>query len=424
MVGSGKILGLVLLLGLTSSVLLAQPNPFDGRNFKGRIAWSSDGNHNDEDDWAASPVALAIFNALGVNDQVVHFDYNSILNNNDPEWARIHEESVLGAVARFGYDRSRFHNCQGDLDAAINSLASAIDNSSTQDPLYLVIAGPMEVAYQAIQKSNPEKRKYVSVISHSRWNDGFDREYAYNYNKRNVIPTGIKWIQIRDQNRFLSNSPYGRHAKPEEWSPFHWMRDSSDDNIRFLWQRLRVSTRADCSDAGMAYFLMTGDEDSEIAKLRSLLEGWLIPAPKNPRTSVRIEAENFLALKNFLLEFKHKNRSVSHRIHVELEEGASTGRMQTPFEQPYTAAHGRYNVEVRYFDDAQGTSQYKFWSNGYQEGFSWLADEDDDAWKTKTISGVDIHAGDELMLSVERDKNELVRVDYLQLNYLGSSGNP
>ncbi len=148
------------------------------------------------------------------------------------------------------------------------------------------------------------------------------------------------------------------------------------------------------------------------------------PSAKNPRTSVRIEAENFLALKNLLLEFKHKNRSVSHRIHVELEEGASTGRMKTPFEQPYTAAHGRYNVEVRYFDDAQGTSQYKFWSNGYQEGFSWLADEDDDAWKTKTISGVDIHAGDELMLSVERDKDELVRVDYLQLNYLGLSGNP
>jgi len=32
----------------------------------------------------------------------------------------------------------------------------------------------MEVAYLGIQKSDREKRKFVYVISHSRWNDGFD----------------------------------------------------------------------------------------------------------------------------------------------------------------------------------------------------------------------------------------------------------
>jgi hypothetical protein len=40
--------------------------PFEGKTFKGRIAYSSDGNHNDEDDWAASPMVLAIFAAAGV----------------------------------------------------------------------------------------------------------------------------------------------------------------------------------------------------------------------------------------------------------------------------------------------------------------------------------------------------------------------
>src|SRR6185436_6072 len=53
-----------VLLGITGSALLASEGPFDGRNFKGRIAWSSDGNFNDEDEWAASPVALAIFTGL------------------------------------------------------------------------------------------------------------------------------------------------------------------------------------------------------------------------------------------------------------------------------------------------------------------------------------------------------------------------
>ena len=68
-----------VLLGITGSALLASEGPFDGRNFKGRIAWSSDGNFNDEDDWAASPVALAIFAQFGVKAKLAHFDYNSIL---------------------------------------------------------------------------------------------------------------------------------------------------------------------------------------------------------------------------------------------------------------------------------------------------------------------------------------------------------
>jgi hypothetical protein len=73
-----------------STTALARSGPFDGKQFHGRIAWSADGNYNDEDDWAASPLALAIFAAVGVKDQVVHFDYNSIMNNTDAEWEKIH----------------------------------------------------------------------------------------------------------------------------------------------------------------------------------------------------------------------------------------------------------------------------------------------------------------------------------------------
>ena len=31
-------------------------------------------------------------------------------------------------------------------------------------------------------------------------NDGYDADYVYNYSKRNVIPSGVIWVQIRDQN--------------------------------------------------------------------------------------------------------------------------------------------------------------------------------------------------------------------------------
>jgi hypothetical protein len=405
------------LLLITATALCAQPGPFDGKTFHGRIAWSADGNHNDEDDWAASPVALAIFAAFGAQDKVVHFDYNSILNNNDPAWEKTHEESVLGAVERFGYDRSRFHSDQRALEAAIASLVLAINASSAQDPLYLVIAGPMEVAYRAIQQAEPAKRAFVYSISHSNWNDGFSPNYRYNFSKHDVIATGVKWIQIRDQNQFLSTSPYGRPAQEAEWRPFHWLRDSSDGNLSFLWQRLQTSTRADCSDAGMAYFLMTGDEDSEMDKVRALLERKARPKPLDPRPVVRLEAENAHTRRNLEIDFNRAYRDVSHRMNVKLGAG-NKGTLGIRLEQPYTTPRGRYDVQVRYFDGSGGASRMAFFVNGKAQGAPWTAAEDTDAWRSRMIPNVEIATGDELTLEIERGGGEQGRVDYVELHLL------
>ena len=402
---------------LLTASLAAQPGPFDGERFHGRIAWSADGNHNDEDDWAASPFALAIFAAFGVQDNLVHFDYNSILNNNDPAWERTHEESVLGAARRFGYDLARFHNDQQELEDAVASLVRAIDDSSDSNPLYLVIAGPMEVAYRALQQAKPERQRFVYCISHSNWNDGFSDNYKYNFSKHDVIGTGIKWVQIRDQNRFLSKSPFGRPARDAEWAPFHWLRDAEDENLRFLWQRLETSTRADCSDAGMAYFLMTGDEESEIGKVRALLEHGATPAPLDPRDMIRLEAENARILEGLKVVFNRRDRDVSHRMHVRVE-GVSSGRIGIRLEQPYTASQARYDVKVRYFDGPDGATRYRFYASGRAQGAEWTASADDDAWRTHTLTDVAVTAGDELTLEVTSDGTERGRVDYMELRRL------
>jgi len=44
-----------------------------GGRFQGRIPYSCDGNHNDPDDWAASPVTLAILAEAGLKERLVHF---------------------------------------------------------------------------------------------------------------------------------------------------------------------------------------------------------------------------------------------------------------------------------------------------------------------------------------------------------------
>ena len=64
----------VVLLNMFAANVEARSGPFDGKTFHGRIAYSADGNFNDPDDWAASPVALAIFAEAGVKERLVHFD--------------------------------------------------------------------------------------------------------------------------------------------------------------------------------------------------------------------------------------------------------------------------------------------------------------------------------------------------------------
>ena len=111
-----------IIMHLSVSNLYPHSGPFDGQTFKGRIAYSADGNYNDEDDWGASPVALAIFAQFGVKDKLVHFDYNCILPKTNPKWEKIHETSVLGAAERYGYRKSLFYDCRKDRDGAIENI--------------------------------------------------------------------------------------------------------------------------------------------------------------------------------------------------------------------------------------------------------------------------------------------------------------
>lgn len=380
--------------------------------FQGRIAWSADGNHNDPDDWIASPVALAIFAEAGVKDRLVHFDYNCILPQTDPDWEKIHAESVVGAAERYGFDKTLFHNCRENLDAAVASIAQAVNDSSADNPLYFIIAGPMEVPYLGIQKSDPAKRRHVYCISHSRWNDGFASKYSFPHTKRSVIEQDVNWVQIRDQNRLLSLSRYGRPAKPEEFAAFHWMRDSRDAKVKFLWERMLVSTRPDPSDAGMAWFLVTGDEDCDPTKLKALLEEHRKPQPAKPRKQVRLEAENFRHLENFKVEDRN-DRNASHRLQVALA-GGDKGALRTRFNEPFAPAGGRCDVDVRHFDEKSGRCAFKLFINGIAQGAGWSSPGEGRGWTTHTVRGIEIRAGDEIKVEASGSP---ARMDYVQLNF-------
>jgi len=409
-----------IIIHLFPTILDARSGPFDGKNFKGRIAFSSDGNYNDEDDWGAFPVAIAILDAFGVTDKLVHVDYSNILAKNNPRFHREMSESVLGSAKRYGISRSLLFDCQRDLDGAIESIKNAINNSSADNPLYYVLAGPMEVPFLAVQKSEPDKRKYVYCISHSRWNDGYtssDRK-LHNHNKRNVIPSGINWIQIKDGNSNLAHpGGVGRKSTPEQWSLYHWLRDSNDSRLNWIFTRLEAELRADISDSTMTYFLLTGDEDADLTKYKSLLVDKKIPTPMNPRKQVRIEAENFRTFNNFKVD-PLNDRLASHRLSIRLNN-IDTGYICTPFNQPYTTHNGRYDVEIRYFDEKDGNSRFTLYINGIKKGDSWYASQDNNQWNTNTISDIIVKNGDEIKVEVLGDSSEYAKLDYVQLNYKG-----
>lgn len=408
--------GLAAIFVSTTALFGADIKPVRDGRFIGRIAYSADGNHNDRDDWAASPVALAILAESGLKDHLIHFDYNCILTQTNPEWEKIHAQSVHGAAEKYGFDKGLFHDCRRGLEEALDSIAGAINESSAENPLYFIIAGPMEVPYLGIQRSKPEKRKFTYCISHSRWNDGFASTYTFTHTKRSVIEQGVNWLQIRDQNRLLSLSPYGRPAKPEEFGGFFWMRDSQDPKVQFLWERIVVSTRPDPSDAGMAYFLATGDEDCDPVKLRRLLDGHQRSVPLASRKQVRLEVENFRYLINCRVE-ERNDKNVSHRLSVVLT--GTTGSIRTRFEEPYAAREGRYSVDIRYFDDAKRTTHFSLWVKNMVQGSPWVSRGENRGWMTETIHEVPIALGDEIKIELEGEPG---RLDYVQLN--SSNGSP
>lgn len=405
-----------ILVILFAANTYAHCGPFDGKNFKGRIAFSSDGNYNDEDDWGAFPVAIATLDAFGVADKLVHVDYCNILAKNDPRFHREMSESVLGAAKRYNIDRSILFDCQKDLDGAIESIKNAINASSPGDPLYYVLAGPMEVPFRGIEKSDLDKRQHVYCISHSVWNDGYTRSDRdlHKHNKRDVIPSGINWIQCRDGNRNLAH-PGGAAKKstPEQWSLYHWLRDSHDPRLKWIFTRLEAEGRADISDSTMTYFLLTGDEDADLAKLKVLLDDRKMPRIEDHRRTIRIEAENFRHLNDYGVEYS--DRQASHRLCVGLQN-IGTGSIRTKFNDIY-AVDGRYDIEVRYFDERDGRSSLSLYVNRTQEGATWVALEDDESWRTHTITDVPISAGDQIIVAVRGDSGEYGKLDYVQLNH-------
>jgi len=401
---------------LLSIPVCSQAEPYRAGGFQGRMALSHDGNFNDEDDWGAFPVVIALLDAYGVKDKLVHIEYNNIIQTNNDRFEKEMTASVQGAAERYGIPSSLLHNCRTDLHGAIDSLRDAVNASSRKNPLYYVLAGPMDVPYRGLRAADPAKRQYVYCISHSSWNDGYGKRRIEGRSKRDVIALGVKWIQVKPGDRLAYSGTPGTKSTPAQWALFQWLRDSSDERLRWLFTRLQAEERCDVSDATMTYFLLTGDEQCDPKKLAALLDRKQKPDPITIRPTIRLEAENFSLLENCVPVAVGRQASQDAAVRM---SDAPQGSIRTEFHEIYAAQSGRYGASVQYRDAGSGAAIFRLRINGVPQGGDWRASADDNAWKSHTVKEVFLSQGDVIEVEVRPDGKDRGELDSIQLTYLG-----
>lgn len=247
-----------------------------------RVAWSSDGNAHDRDDYTSIAMATALLGAAGY--QFVHLQHSSHIWNTFPDREAICQMIAEDTAEDWGMTHPIF-NVYSNRQNTYDDLADEINKSTAVNPLTILIGGPMEVVWQAINQSNPSARQYVTVVSHSNWNNTHATSHDPNAHDWVDLPAlGVNAIKIDGQNGNL-NRPYS------EW---YWLRDSSDPRLQWLWEVGEIAAKPnyDVSDAGMMYWFLTGDENGEPSDFEAFF------AAADPPTSggSAISEGNLLAL--------------------------------------------------------------------------------------------------------------------------------
>ncbi|OLT20375.1 hypothetical protein BJF78_09715 [Pseudonocardia sp. CNS-139] len=208
----------------------------------GRIALSSDGNQHDPDDWAGAATELAILAHAGLQPNVVHYTYDDHIWDTDESMRANMRDTVLGGGEQLGFDMSRFYDAAvpSELDAGVRNLTAEIDASTADDQLWLVMAGPMEVAWMALDAAEPEARQHVKCVTHGDWNMEHGRDDHGGHDFDDLIEMGCQDRHLEDQNSNLGET---------DMSDWDYLLDGDDDQ-HWLHSRIELLGNGDVSDAG------------------------------------------------------------------------------------------------------------------------------------------------------------------------------
>ena len=274
---------------------------------QGRIAVSADGNEHDDDDWGATPMTLALLAAKGLQDKVVVYVYSDHIWGSNQEkpmrYGRTPYEHMrdgaLGGQLWFGFDKTKFICGVDNAEVAYEAIKEAINDSSEGNPLIIIASGPLQVIGEAIHRADKDKRRFVTVISHGRWNNihadnpaniYWDKHSGWTLDQlKKSFGTqeggGVTFIFPADQNG--GREYEGLQARRER---FDWIKTSPARNNPlykpgswdWLYNRLELTTRDagknfDVSDAGQVIFMLTGNDKTNTDMVREIMEN---PEPR------------------------------------------------------------------------------------------------------------------------------------------------
>lgn len=282
----------------------------------GRIAYTADGNAHDQDDWAATPGSLSILAAVGLQDALVHYDYNDNTADHTGvfpmSFTQEMRDSVANAAYFFGYEAqdlvgettdSIFYDDSLYEQNAIDHLAGEIEKSTEDDPLYIILGGPAEIVYEAMEKAQKGK-DHIMVISHSQWNEWAEadgswckrgpKDGLHTLEQCGITLENGNLIRIQDQNAvtvgetktpmLCITSDKTKEQQTQEdfdalYAPVQWMKNAKNPGLNYIYDRLVDMTReeddtdkCDMSDAGMMLYLLDGLVENNYESLEKWYE--------------------------------------------------------------------------------------------------------------------------------------------------------
>jgi hypothetical protein len=151
--------GLIGLLLFTQITYASAQSPlWQG---KGRIVISADGNEHDHDDWAATPLSLALIAAKGLQDKLTVYIYSDHIWGSNYEHPGVNgvtpyyqmKESTLTGGKLFGFKKTKFICAVDNPEMAYEALKQEIDKSDEENPLFVIADGPVHVIGEAIARA-------------------------------------------------------------------------------------------------------------------------------------------------------------------------------------------------------------------------------------------------------------------------------
>ncbi|WP_339922033.1 hypothetical protein [uncultured Cyclobacterium sp.] len=231
----------------------------------GRVAIVADGNSPDPDDLGGTAVSLALLRAAGLTDRLVHYSHSCDLVRG----SRISEKAererhylmqvACDVTARRwgGYDSLVFFDALWQKEETVNDLAKAINESSPENPLWIIEAGEPDIIGLALEAAASAKHQYVKVITHHPANDNAGDFYTW----KQVLDFGVEEVRIPDQNINLK----------VDLANWDWAKNHADPRIQWVWVQGKIAEvddvvkfqkgKWDCSDAGMVLYWATGATD-------------------------------------------------------------------------------------------------------------------------------------------------------------------